>query len=77
MVLRMVAEAGYVLQENLVARESDVDTATALGIGFPDFRGGVLNYARDPGADRVRHELEGLAADGGERLRPCVEPLST
>ena len=40
LVTRMIAEAGHVLREQLVDRESDIDAATLLGVGFPSFRGG-------------------------------------
>ena len=47
LVLRMVSEAFYVLEEGVARSQSDVDVATVLGTGFPDFRGGVLKYAHD------------------------------
>ena len=71
LVLRMVKEAFCVLQEGVARCESDVDVATVLGIGFPDFRGGVLRYARDIGLDRVRDRLEELSKQCGERFSPC------
>jgi 3-hydroxyacyl-CoA dehydrogenase len=45
LILRMVNEAFYAVQEGIVQRESDVDVALVLATGFPDFRGGVLKYA--------------------------------
>lgn len=70
LVLRMVAEASYVLDEGVARCESDLDVATVLGIGFPDFRGGVMRHARDLGLDAVRRRLADLAARFGERFRP-------
>jgi len=70
-VLRMVSEAFYVMQEGIAQRESDVDVAMVLGTGFPDFRGGVLKYARDVGLANVRADLEKLAARHGARFSPC------
>jgi len=70
LVLRMVAEAFRVLEEGLVAGEADVDAATVLGAGFPDFRGGVVRYARDLGLDAVRAELEALTQQCGPRYEP-------
>lgn len=52
LVGRMIHEAQDALKEGLVQRESDVDVATVLGLGFPDWRGGVLKYARDLGRTR-------------------------
>lgn len=49
LVGRMVREAVDLMKEGVVQRESDVDVATVLGLGFPDWRGGVLKYAHDLG----------------------------
>ena len=70
LVLRMVVEAFDVLAEGVARQESDVDVATVLGIGFPDFRGGAVRYARDLGLDTVRGRLENLARRLGERFKP-------
>jgi len=71
LVLRMVNEALFVLQERIAQRESDVDVSTVLGMGFPDFRGGILRYARDIGIDTVAERLTALAEQFGERFAPC------
>ena len=71
LVLRMAAEAFCVLAEQIAQRESDIDAATVLGIGFPGFRGGILKYARDLGLDTVIDRLEELAERFGPRFRPC------
>ncbi|MBM4020206.1 MAG: 3-hydroxyacyl-CoA dehydrogenase [Planctomycetes bacterium] len=71
LVMRMVAEALRVMQEGIAERESDLDVAMVLGTGFPDFRGGVMKYARDLGLAGVRADLERLAAECGARYAPC------
>jgi len=71
LVLRMVAEAFRVVEEGIVQRESDVDAAMIMGTGFPDFRGGVLKYARDIGLSSVLKQLESLTNQHGERFAPC------
>ena len=53
LVLRVVNEAFYVLEEGLCQRPSDLDVAMVLGTGLADFRGGVVKYAQDLGLDRV------------------------
>ena len=70
LVLRMVGEAFHVLAEGIAQRESDLDAATVLGMGFPDFRGGVVKYARDLGLSNVLADLDELAARCGERFLP-------
>ena len=71
LVLRMVNEAFYVLAEGIAQRESDIDAAMVLGTGFPDFRGGVVKYARDTGLANVLAELDALAGRVGGRFAPC------
>jgi len=70
LVLRMAAEALWVMEEGIALREADVDAAMVLGTGFPDFRGGVMKYARDLGLDSVREQLDALARRFGERFAP-------
>jgi 3-hydroxyacyl-CoA dehydrogenase len=77
LVLRMVNEAYYVLAEGIAARPSDLDVATVLGMGFPDWRGGVLRYASDFGLDKTCAELEALADEHGERFTPCDSLIET
>lgn len=70
LVLRMVSEAFFLLEEAVAQRASDIDVATVLGIGFPDFRGGVVKYAHDLGLDRVLEQLEQMAVRWGPRFAP-------
>ena len=71
LVLRMANEAFHVVAERIAQHESDIDVAMVLGTGFPDFRGGILKYARDLGIDAVRARLGVLAGEFGERFKPC------
>lgn len=71
LVLRMVNEAFYVMEEGIAQRAADLDVAVVLGMGFPDFRGGVLTYARDLGLGNVLADLDKLAAECGARFAPC------
>jgi len=71
LVLRMVNEAFYVMEEGIVQRRSDLDVAMVLGAGFPDFRGGPMKYALDLGLDEVVDRLDELAARLGPRFSPC------
>ena len=69
LVLRMVSEAFRVMEEGVARCESDLDVAMVLGTGFPDFRGGVLKYARDVGMERITSELKELTEKHGERFK--------
>jgi 3-hydroxyacyl-CoA dehydrogenase len=71
LVMRMVAEALRVLAEGIVQHESDIDVAMVLGTGFPDFRGGILRYAREMGPARILEQLRELEEQCGERFSPC------
>ena len=71
LILRMIGEPVYVLQEQIAQRESDIDVAMVLGAGFPDLRGGLLKYAFDLSVDEVIRRLESLAERFGDRFRPC------
>ncbi len=70
LLLRMAGEAFWVLQEGIAERESDLDVATVLGLGFPDFRGGVVRYARDRGLGDVLARLQSLTTTCGPRFAP-------
>lgn len=70
LVGRMVAEAFRVLEENVARSEADLDAAMVLGTGFPDYRGGIVRYARDRGLDTVLQELENLSTVCSERYAP-------
>ncbi|MBN2161397.1 MAG: enoyl-CoA hydratase/isomerase family protein [Pontiellaceae bacterium] len=71
LILRMVNEGFFIMQEGIAQRESDLDAAMVLGTGFPDFRGGVMKYARDVGLDNVITRLDKLSDKFGERFLPC------
>jgi 3-hydroxyacyl-CoA dehydrogenase len=72
LVLRMVCEAFYALEEGVARSQADVDVATVLGTGFPDFRGGVLKYAHDLGLPSVRARLVEFSERCGERFSPST-----
>lgn len=68
--MRMLAEAMCVLAEGVARSADDIDVATTLGIGFPDFRGGVMTYLEQLGRRQVVAQLEQLGRDHGERFTP-------
>ncbi|MBN1308030.1 MAG: enoyl-CoA hydratase/isomerase family protein, partial [Chitinispirillaceae bacterium] len=76
LVFRLVGEGFRLIEEKVVLREADIDVATVLGTAFPDFRGGVIGYARDLGLTEVNARLSALAAECGERYQPCRYLLS-
>ena len=71
LVMRLVAEGFRVMEEQVALREADIDVAMVLGTGFPDYKGGVIKYARELGIKKVFSLLESLAGQYGERYQPC------
>ncbi len=71
LVFRMVSEGFRVIEDGIALRESDIDVAMVMGAGFPDFRGGVLKYARDLGLNKTFEVLSRLTTECGNRYQPC------
>jgi 3-hydroxyacyl-CoA dehydrogenase / enoyl-CoA hydratase / 3-hydroxybutyryl-CoA epimerase / enoyl-CoA isomerase len=62
--LPMLVEASRVLEEGIVREPGDVDMGLILGIGFPEFRGGVLRWADTLGLPAVLQKLKKYEALG-------------
>jgi 3-hydroxyacyl-CoA dehydrogenase/enoyl-CoA hydratase/3-hydroxybutyryl-CoA epimerase len=58
LVLPMIDEAAWCLEEKIVLRPREIDMAMVLGTGFPAFRGGPLKYADKLGIKNVVDKLE-------------------
>jgi len=70
--LPMVDEAVRCLHDKIVEHPWQVDFALTYGIGFPAFRGGLLNWARQTmPLGHVAQELESLVIKYGKRFEPC------
>ena len=70
LLMAMINEAALCLQEH-VSSPTDIDVAVLAGIGFPQTKGGLLQYADELGIDAVLKELESLSAVYGERFFPA------
>lgn len=64
MMLPMIVEAAHALEEGVVETPAELDTALLLGLGFPAYAGGPLQYADWLGPARVVALCEGYAALG-------------
>jgi 3-hydroxyacyl-CoA dehydrogenase / enoyl-CoA hydratase / 3-hydroxybutyryl-CoA epimerase / enoyl-CoA isomerase len=69
LLLPMLLEATRILAEGIVREPAHVDMGLILGIGFPPFRGGLLHWADDEGAENLVNRCEKYA-DLGERFVP-------
>jgi 3-hydroxyacyl-CoA dehydrogenase/enoyl-CoA hydratase/3-hydroxybutyryl-CoA epimerase len=73
LVLPMINEAAFCLEDGIVADPGKLDLAMIFGTGFPPFRGGLLRHADAIGLGRVFARLDDLA----ERLGPRFAPADT
>jgi len=71
LMLPMVVEAAHALEEGVVATAAELDMALTLGIGFPAYLGGALQYADWLGLAEVVARCERLSA-----LGPACEPTA-
>lgn len=78
----VVNEALRIVEEGYVLSESDVDVVSALGYGFPAWRGGVLHWAAEHpkgGYKYIRDRLQAMSQKWGgadnkvvaEFFKPC------
>ncbi|PKA54449.1 Peroxisomal fatty acid beta-oxidation multifunctional protein [Apostasia shenzhenica] len=66
----VVNEACRVMDEGVVIRSSDIDTASILGMGFPKYRGGLIFWADTIGSRYIYSKLEKWANAYGEFFKP-------
>ncbi|HYB53654.1 MAG TPA: 3-hydroxyacyl-CoA dehydrogenase family protein, partial [Thermoanaerobaculia bacterium] len=71
LVLPMVNEAAFCLQDGVVPSPNKLDLAMIFGTGFPAFRGGLLRHADAVGLDHVVAWLKELAERFGDRFLPA------
>jgi 3-hydroxyacyl-CoA dehydrogenase/enoyl-CoA hydratase/3-hydroxybutyryl-CoA epimerase len=75
LVLPMVNEAVFCLEDGVVASPAKLDLAMIFGTGFPAFRGGLLRHADAVGLDHVVAWLKELADRCGTRFLPAESLL--
>ncbi|HXV19327.1 MAG TPA: 3-hydroxyacyl-CoA dehydrogenase [Candidatus Omnitrophota bacterium] len=70
LMLAMVNEAALCVQEK-VSSPGDIDIAVLAGIGFPQSKGGLLQYADEVGIDIIVEKLLALSKLYGSRFFPA------
>lgn len=70
LLLAMINEAALCLQEK-VSSPTDIDIAVLAGIGFPQAKGGLLQYADTLGIDVILNDLRSLCQIYGDRFFPA------
>jgi len=76
LIMSLVNEAVKCLDEGVAGKPGreaaqQVDLGTVMGMGFPPFRGGLLNYANSLGAKQVLNTLLELEKSCGSRMAPA------
>ena len=71
-ILRMINEAAWCLQDNVIRSVDEGNVASVLGTGFPEFRGGIYAYIEKIGASEIVRQLRLHAQRYGKRFEPCA-----
>lgn len=71
LILVMINEAAYCLQDEILSSPRDGDLGAILGLGFPPFLGGPFRYIDHLGAAAVLSMLEDLEKKHGARFTPA------
>jgi 3-hydroxyacyl-CoA dehydrogenase len=71
LLLPMVNEAARLLSEGVADSTDAIDLATLLGMGFPQFRGGLAAYADAVGSSELVRKLDALSQRHGPRFEPA------
>ncbi|HKK46007.1 MAG TPA: 3-hydroxyacyl-CoA dehydrogenase NAD-binding domain-containing protein, partial [Balneolaceae bacterium] len=69
MVLTMVNEAAFCLQENILHTPTDGNLGAVLGLGFPPFLGGPFRYVDREGAETIVDRLKRFEEQHGPRFK--------
>lgn len=72
LLLAMLLEAVRTLEDQIVREPMHVDMGLILGIGFPPFRGGLLKWCDNVGAQNILERISKYAGLG-KRFEPTAE----
>jgi len=72
MMLPMIVEAAHALEDGVVGSPAELDMAMQLGLGFPAYAGGPLQYADWLGLPEVVARCDRLAPELGAALQPTA-----
>lgn len=61
--------------DGVLAHARDADVGSILGIGFPAWTGGAMQFLRQYGMARAVERVQALAAKHGERFAPPASLL--
>ncbi|RQO61033.1 fatty acid oxidation complex subunit alpha FadB [Variovorax sp. KBW07] len=72
MMLPMIVEAAHALEEGVVGSPAELDTALQLGLGFPAYAGGPLQFADWLGLAEVVARCDRLVPTLGTAVQPTA-----
>lgn len=75
-ILTMLNEAAYCLEEGILRSARDGDIGAIFGLGFSPFLGGPFRYMDTLGTSVVVAKLEALAKEHGKRFTPAPSLVS-
>ncbi|MDG6881236.1 Fatty acid oxidation complex subunit alpha [Phocoenobacter uteri] len=70
-LLRMINEACWCLQDNVISSTDEGDVASVFAMAFPEFRGGIYAYIDKIGAKEIVKQLRKHTELYGSRFEPC------
>ncbi|KAK8509824.1 hypothetical protein V6N13_093668 [Hibiscus sabdariffa] len=68
----VVNAACFLLEEKVVVKASDLDVASVMGLGFPEYRGGIVFWADTIGPKHMHSKLEKWSETYGAFFKPCA-----
>ncbi|KAK8718123.1 hypothetical protein V6N13_045369 [Hibiscus sabdariffa] len=68
----VVNAACCLLEEKVVVKASDLDVASVMGLGFPEYRGGIVFWADTIGPKHIHSKLEKWSETYGAFFKPCA-----
>ncbi|MCK7545280.1 3-hydroxyacyl-CoA dehydrogenase NAD-binding domain-containing protein [Marinobacter bryozoorum] len=72
MMLAMINEAVYCLEDKVVNSAEELDTALLMGVGFPRDKGGAIRYADSLGAKAILEQCEQYRHLGAQYEPPAT-----
>jgi 3-hydroxyacyl-CoA dehydrogenase / enoyl-CoA hydratase / 3-hydroxybutyryl-CoA epimerase len=69
-IWQMINEIGHCLAERIVSSPGDADLGAILGLGWPQWQGGPIEFARRVGLDHIGGDLRRWTEQHGSRFVP-------
>lgn len=70
LVLSLCNEAASAWREGIVDSIDELNAGSIFGFGFPPFKGGIMSYIQEQGANEIKDKLQQHSDKFGERFTP-------